>query len=67
MSDPMLLDHSLHIYEKTKVIIISRLQMLMKHAGYLTSLKYSQRYTDEKRKPNGQFQHRNCVEYIPSI
>ena len=68
MSDPMLLDCSLHIYGKTKVIIIlSRLQMVMKHAGYLTSLKYSQRYTDEKRKPNGQFQHRNCVEYIPSI
>jgi hypothetical protein len=51
MSDPMLLDRSLHIYEKTKVIIIlSRLQMVMKHAGYLTSLKYSQRYTDWKEE-----------------
>ena len=39
----------------------------MKHAGYLTSLKYPQRYTDWKEEPNGQFQHRNCVEYTQSI
>jgi hypothetical protein len=41
MSDPMILDNSLLTVEKTEVIIIlSRLRIVMKQAGYLTSLKY---------------------------
>jgi hypothetical protein len=38
MYDLMALDHSLLAFEKTEVIIIlSILQMVMKHARYLTS------------------------------
>jgi hypothetical protein len=52
MSGPMVLDHSLLTYEKTEVfIILSILQMVMMHVGYLTSLKYSLRNIDWKEEP----------------
>jgi hypothetical protein len=52
MSDPMVLDHSLLTFEKTEVInILSILQMVMMHSGYLTSLQYSLRNNDWKEEP----------------
>jgi hypothetical protein len=56
MYDPTVLDHSLLKFEKTEVIIIiSILQMVMKRAGYLTSLKYSLRNIDCKEEPKPKF------------
>jgi hypothetical protein len=52
MSDPMVLDHSLLTFEKTEVInILSILQMVMMHSGYLTRLQYSLRNNDWKEEP----------------
>ena len=52
MSDSMGSDHSLLTFEKTEVIIIlSILPMVMKHAQYLTTLKYSFRIIDCKEEP----------------
>ena len=64
MSDPMALDHSLLTFENIEVIIIfSILQMVMKHAGYLTSLKNTLRNIDCKGTPPHTF-HTEIVENI---